>query len=262
MVLVSHQAKIGSNVKIASTAIIEDDVVIGDNTSISDYSIIRNGTRIGANNTISSHVVIGEAPQDKGHRNELSYVEIGDNNIIREFVTIHRATGEGQITRVGNSNYLMVNTHVAHNASIADHCILANGVMLGGHVKLESHVNIGGAAVVHQHCRIGTYAMLGGMSATNHDAIPFMIYGGIPTVALSTNRHAMTKAQFSQELKSEIMRAFKIIYGERSSTPRIIERLETELESIPEIKHIVDFIKNSKRGIILNKFKFNQIDPH
>ena len=255
MALLSNQAKIGSNVTIAPTAIIEDDVIIGDNTSISDYSIIRNGTRIGANNTISSHVVIGEAPQDKGHRNETSYIEIGDNNIIREFVTIHRATGEGQSTRVGNYNYLMVNSHLAHNAVIADHCILANGAMLGGHVQLESHVNIGGGAVVHQHCRIGTYSMLSGMSATNHDAIPYIIYGGIPTVALSTNRHALTKAQFSQELKSEIMRAFKIIYGERSSTPRIVERLETELQLFPEIQHIIDFIKNSKRGIILKGFK-------
>lgn len=261
MALLSKRATIGSNVIIAPTAIIEDDVIIGDNTSISDYSIIRNGTRIGNNNVIHSHTVIGEAPQDRSYKNEISYVEIGDNNVIREFVTIHKATGEGESTKVGNHNYLMVNSHLAHNSSIGNHCTLANGATLGGYVQVQNHVNLGGGAVIHQHCRIGNFVMLSGMSATNHDALPYMIYVGIPSGAVSTNRHAMIKAQFSQELKSEIMKAFKIIYGDRLALPSILGRLENELKPLPQIQEIIDFIKTSKRGIILNKFKFNQIDP-
>ncbi len=155
----------------------------------------------------------------------------------------------------------MVNSHLAHNASIGNHCTLANGATLGGYVQIQNHVNLGGGAVIHQHCRIGSFVMLSGMSATNHDAIPYMIYVGIPSGAISTNRHAMIKAQFNQELKSEIMKAFKIIYGDRLALPNIIDRLENELKPLPPILEIIDFIKTSKRGIILNKFRFNQIDP-
>lgn len=253
------QARIGNNVRIAPTAIIEEDVIIGDNNVISDYVILRSGTRIGSNNTIHPYAVIGESPQDRSFRGESSYVEIGDHNVLREFVTIHKATGEGDSTKIGNHNYLMVNAHLAHNASIGNYCTLANGAMLGGYVQVQNHVNIGGGAVVHQHCRVGSFTMLSGMSATNHDAIPYMIYVGIPSGGVSTNRHAMIKAQFSQEYKSEIMKAFKVIYGSGLPLPRILERLETELNQLPPIQEIIDFIKASKRGIILNKFK--QIGP-
>lgn len=252
--VLSSSKLIGLNVKIATTAIIEDDVSIGDNTVISDYVIIRKGTKIGANNKIHSHVVIGDEPQDRSYGDENSFVEIGNGNIIREFVTIHKAVGEGNSTKLGDNNFLMVNSHLGHNVQVGSNCTLANNVALGGYVILGNFITMGGGAVVHQNCRIGDFAMMAGLSATNHDALPYMAYVGIPSGAVSTNRIGLRRAGYKQEVLSEIMRAYKIIYSERSTTAKILSRLEAELQLIPEIQFLIEYIKSSKRGIILNKF--------
>lgn len=254
MSLISTQANIGTNVQIAKTAIIEDDVIIGDNTVISDFVIIRNGTRIGSNNMIHPHAVIGEAAQDKSYNYENSFIEIGNNNIIREFVTIHKAVGETNATILGDNNFLMVNAHLGHNVQVGSNCTLANNVALGGHVLVGNFVTMGGGAVVHQNCRIGDFAMMAGLSATNHDALPYMAYVGIASGAVSTNRIGLKRAGYSQEVLSEIMKAYKIIYSVRSTPARILARLEEELKPIPEIKFLIEYIKSSKRGIILHKF--------
>lgn len=246
---------IASNARIANTAIIEDDVIIGENTVIGEYSIIRSGTRIGANNKISAHVLIGGEPQDHAYKGETSYVEIGDNNIIREFATVHKATGEGKLTKIGNNNMFMVGSHVGHNSQIGNNVVMANNTCLGGYVHIENNVTLGGGAMVHQHCRIGKYAMMSGMAAANHDLIPFFIYMGVPAGAISTNRIGLKRADFDQTSLSEIMRAFKIIYcKERLNRDNLIQRLETELEQSAEIRYIINFIKASTRGVALNTF--------
>lgn len=247
--------KIADNAQIASTAIIEDDVIIGENTKISDYVVIRSGTKIGANNKISPHVVIGENPQDLAFKGETSYVEIGDNNLIREFVTIHKATGEGQTTKIGNNNMLMVSSHVGHNCQLANNIVMANNTCLGGHAIVEDYVTLGGGALIHQHCRIGKHVMMSGQAATNHDLIPFFIYVGTPAGVVSTNRVGLKRAGFDQAALSEIMRAFKMIYSkQRLSRDSLISKLETELEPTEEIRYIINFIKGSKRGVALNTF--------
>lgn len=247
------QAKIGTNVKIAKTAIIEENVEIGDNTEISDFVIIRSGVKIGSNCKFFPHSVIGEGPQDKSFLSENSYIEIGDNNVFREFSTVHKAVGMNQVTKIGDNNYVMVMAHIGHNVQIGNNVVLANKVALGGHVVVEDFANIGGGAVVHQNCRIGKYCMVSGLSATNHDLVPFFTYGGIPSGAVSTNRFALKKAGYDQVIRTEIMRAFKIIYSSQSGIPRILERLETELLRSDEIDYIINFIKNSKRSISLTR---------
>jgi len=246
---------IASNAQIAETAIIEDDVIIGENTVIGDFSIIRSGTRIGANNKISAHVLIGGDPQDLAYKGETSYIELGDNNVIREFSSVHKATGEGLRTKIGSNNMFMVGSHVGHNSQVGNNVVLANNTCLGGYVHIEDNVTLGGGSMVHQHCRIGKYAMMSGLAAANHDLIPFFIYMGVPAGAISTNRIGLKRADFEQSSLSEIMRAFKIIYSkERLSRDNLIKRLETELEQNKEIRYIINFIKASTRGVALNTF--------
>lgn len=247
--------QIANQVKIAATAIIEEDVIIGDNCIIGDYTIIRSGTKIGANNKISPHVIIGGDPQDLAYKGETSYIEIGDNNTIREFTTIHKATGENQVTRIGNNNMFMVGSHVGHNCELGNNIIMANNTCLGGYVRVEDNVTMGGGALVHQHCRIGKHVMMSGQAATNHDLVPYFLYMGVPAGAISTNRVGLKRAGYDQTVLSEIMRAFKIIYSkERLNRDNLLHQLETQLEQSEEIKYIIDFIKTSKRGVALNTF--------
>jgi UDP-N-acetylglucosamine acyltransferase len=240
--------------QISPLAVIEDGVEIGENTKISEFVIIRSGVKIGSNCTIYPHAVIGEAPQDRSYKGEESFITIGDNNVIREFVTIHKPVGEGTFTRLGSNCFLMAGSHLGHNCQVGSNVTMANNVALGGHVIVEDFATIGGGAVVHQHCRVGKMVMLAGMSASNHDAIPFMVYMGIPSGGISTNRIGLKRAGFDQSVLSEIMRAYKIIYKQKSNLTNLIQKLEDELQPIPEIVYIKDFIKNTKRGIILKRF--------
>ena len=249
-------ATIGKNVKIAPTAVIGSNVQIGDNTEIRDFVVIRDNVKIGANNIIYPHVTIGEEPQDRSFSNELSYVEIGDNNVIRENVTIHKAVGVDQVTKLGNNNFLMVGVHLAHNVEVGDGNTFANNTALAGYVIVGNHVTFGGAAQIHQHCRIGDYAMISGLAGVNHDVLPYMIYGGIPAQALTTNRIALKKHGFNQQDRSEVMNVFRVIYDTHSSIALIVEELEKQPES-KIFTELAQFIKNSKRGIITQKYSKN-----
>ncbi len=250
-------AKIGKNVKIAQSAVIGANVEIGDNTEIREFVVIRDNVKIGSNNIIYPHVTIGEEPQDRSFTNEESFVEIGDNNVLRENVTIHKAVGVGQVTKLGNDNFLMVGVHLAHNAVVGNGNTFANNVALAGYVIVGNYITFGGAAQIHQHCRIGDYAMVSGLAGINHDVLPYMVYGGIPAHAVTTNRIALKKHGFNQQERSEVMNVFRVIYDTHASTALIIEELEKQSES-KIFTNICEFIKNSKRGIITQKYsKYN-----
>ncbi len=244
---------IASTVTIAKSAQISDSVQIGEGTEIGEGVIIRDSVKIGANCKIFPYAVIGEAPQDYSFKGEKSFIEIGDNNTIREFVTVNKAVGEASVTRIGNNNYIMAYSHVAHNASIGNFVTLANSVQLAGYSAVEDYVTIGGLTAIHQGCRVGKYAMVSGMSATNKDLPPYFMYGLTPAVAASINRHGLKKHGFSAEIMNEIFKAFKIIYKTGISLPQVIERLEAELEISDEIDYLIKFLKNSKRGIKLGR---------
>jgi len=255
MVITAYNSNIANNVEIAKTAIVEDGVEIGEGTTISDYVIIRSGVKIGKNCQIFPHAVIGEEPQDRTYTAEESYVEIGENNIIREFVTIHKAVGDQAKTIIGDNNFLMVGVHIAHNCIVGNNNTLANYTNLAGYVEVSKHVTIGGSANIHQHCRIGDYAMVAGLCGANHDLLPYMMYIGVPATAISTNRYALKKAGMDQLTRSQLMNAFKIIYNKSQSVPRIMERLETELQQTEEIKNLIKFMKESKRGFSMGKLE-------
>jgi UDP-N-acetylglucosamine acyltransferase len=240
--------------KIASTAIIGDNVTIGENTEIMDHVIIHDNVSIGANCKIYPFVVIGSDPQDYSFKPEdNSSVTIGDFNIIREYVSIHTGVGLDSETKIGNHNFIMSYCHIAHNAVVGDHVTLTNSVQVGGHSHIEDYVNIGGLTAIHQNCRVGKHAMISGMSATSKDLPPYMIFGLIPAVGASINRIGLKRHNFSSEVLRELNKAYKIIYKMKLSLPSAIARLEEECEQLEEIKYLINFLKSSKRGIKLDR---------
>ncbi|HEX6649804.1 MAG TPA: acyl-ACP--UDP-N-acetylglucosamine O-acyltransferase [Pyrinomonadaceae bacterium] len=231
---------------IHPTAIIEDHVEIGPNCEIGAYAVIKQFTRIGARNRIFEHVVLGGEPQDIKFKGEQSYLDIGDDNLIREFCTLHRASGEGETTRIGSRNFLMVGVHVAHNCVIGDDNIFANEVALAGHITLEDHVFLSNGVGAHQFVRMGRYAMVGGKSKIVQDVLPFFITDGNPARVRGLNSVGLQRGGFSEEARRALKDAYRKLF--RSPTP-IAEAL-AELEQVDNehVSHLLNFIRGSKRG--------------
>jgi UDP-N-acetylglucosamine acyltransferase len=231
---------------IHPTAIIEDDVEIGPDCEIGAYAVIKRFTRIGARNRIFEHAVLGGEPQDLKFKGERSYLEIGDDNVIREFCTFHRANGAGETTRIGSRNFFMVGVHIAHNCVIGDDNILANEVALAGHITLEDHVFISNNVGAHQFVRMGRYAMVGGKSKIVQDVLPFFITDGFPARLRGVNSVGLRRAGFSEESRRALKDAYRTLF--RSAIP-IAEALDQLSDSGDEnVRHLVSFIRESKRG--------------
>ena len=233
---------------IHPTAIIENDVEIGVDCEIGAYAVIKRFTRIGDRNRIFEHAVIGGEPQDVKFRGERSYLEIGDDNLIREFCTFHRANGEGETTRIGSRNFFMVGVHVAHNCQIGDDNILANEVALAGHITIEDHVFISNNVGAHQFVRMGRYAMVGGKSKIVQDVLPFFITDGNPARVRGINSVGLRRAGFSEDAGRALKDAYRTLF--RSAMP--IEDALRELEQVDNehVSHLLNFIRSSKRGFI------------
>jgi len=233
---------------IHPTAIIENQVEIGPDCEIGAYAVIKRFTRIGARNRIFEHAVIGGEPQDVKFRGEDSYLEIGDDNLIREFCTFHRANGEGQATRIGSRNFFMVGVHVAHNCIIGDDNIFANEVALAGHIQIEDHVFLSNNVGAHQFVRMGRHAMIGGKSKIVQDVLPFFISDGNPARVRGVNSTGLRRAGFSEEERRALKAAYKLLF--RSTTP--IQDALRELEQFDDehVAQLVNFIRGSKRGFV------------
>ena len=233
---------------IHPTVIIEDNVEIGPDCEIAAYAVIKRHTRLGARNRVFEHAVIGGEPQDVKFKGETSYLEIGDDNIIREYCTFHRANGEGETTRIGSRNFFMVGVHVAHNCEIGDDNIFANEVALAGHIKIEDHVFLSNNVGAHQFVRMGRYAMIGGKSKIVQDVLPFFITDGNPSRLRGVNRVGVRRGGFSEEERRALKEAYKLLF--RSTMP--IQDALRELEQVDDenVAHLVKFIRSSKRGFI------------
>ncbi|MDI6736181.1 MAG: acyl-ACP--UDP-N-acetylglucosamine O-acyltransferase [bacterium] len=251
--IVHPKAKIADDVQIGPFSIVEENVTIGQGTKIGSHIILNGWTTIGKNCTIHMGCVIGHEPQIKNYEEKESYVVIGDNNIIREYVTIHRGWKEGETTNIGNDNYIMANAHVGHNCQIGSGVIITNSALLAGHVIVEDKAIISGLVGIHQFCRIGAFAMLGGMSAIVQDVPPYMLVDGNPAVVHGINTVGLRRAGFSQELRHHLKTAYKILYRSNLNTSQSLAKIEKELPSLPEINHLIEFIKKSKRGICCGK---------
>lgn len=244
--LVSPEVQLGNDVVVGPYAVIEDDVEIGDHCEIAAHVVIKRFTKIGARNRIFEHAVLGGEPQDVKFQGERSYLQIGDDNLIREYCTFHRASGEGQITQVGSRNFFMVGVHIAHNCSIGDDNIFANEVALAGHIEVEDHVFLSNSVGAHQFVRMGRYAMVGGKSKIVQDVLPFFLTDGNPPRVRGLNSVGLRRAGFSEESRRALKDAYRILF--RTKVP--LENAITELESFKDdnVDHLVRFIRASRRG--------------
>jgi len=249
--IIDPSSSVGENVKIGAYTVIGANVSIGAGTIIGPHVTINGTTKIGKNNHIYQFSSIGEDPQDKKYAGDLSYLEIGDNNVIREFATIHRGTiQDNNITIIGSDNLFMAYTHVAHDCIIEDHVILANAASLGGHVRIGSHVILGGFSIVHQFCYLGDHCFSAMGSAITKDVPPFVMVGGRPTKPHGINSVGLDRRGFSQETILQIKRAYKVLYKTGLTLSEATIRL-TEMAKIePELHVMVDFLEKSNRSIL------------
>ena len=247
---VHPEAKIAKDVQIDSGCRIEKDVVIGSGTTIAKGVIIKNGVRIGEKNEVHSYAVIGDTPQDKNPEKKTGKVIIGDFNIIREFTTIHLPVGEETETRIGNENYLMAYSHVAHNCKVGNNVLLVNGATLGGFVEVEDFAYISAVVPVHQWVRIGAYSIIGGGLRIIKDLVPFAMAAGSPLRVVSHNFRGLRRCGFEGERIAEIKKAFRILFRSKLNTKQAVEKLKNDFKNNEDIEHIISFINKSKRGII------------
>ncbi len=248
---VDPRAEIGLGVKIGPNTIVGPLVKIGDNTEIGGNCLIEGWTTIGRDCRIFHCVVIGAEPQDLKYKGERSFVSIGDANIIREFATIHRATGEDQVTSVGSNNYIMAYAHIAHNCKIGDHVVLSNAVNMAGHVTIENHAIVSGLTAIHQFVRIGCYSYVGGGSRVSMDIVPYIRVAGNPPVVSGLNSVGLQRNGFPQETMKILKEAYRMLFRSNMNVSQAVEAIEKQLKPIPEIVHLIQFIKSSQRGITL-----------
>lgn len=248
---VSEKARIDESVTIGPFSVIEDDVVIGARTKIDSHVIIRNGTVIGKGNVICSGAQIGVEPQDFHFKGERSRCVIGDNNIIREYATISRATGEDNQTVVGNGNFIMTYVHVAHNIRIGNNIVISSIAQLGGHVEIDDYASIGGHAGIHQFCRIGKYAMLGAKSYLNKDLPPYLLASGNKARVCGLNTTGLVRNLFSWDEIEEIKDIVRLLYRSNYNLTECAQRLEKRNSCYAN--EFLHFLKKSKRGILLKE---------
>lgn len=246
--IVHASAEIDPGAEVGPYCVIEQDVRIGGGTTLHAHVIIESHTRIGRNCQIHGGAIIGGPPQDSKYRNERSYVVIGDNNILREFVTIHRATGEDNETRLGDNNMLMAYAHVAHNCDIGNNVTIASYVGISGHATIEDFANLGGITGIHQYCRIGTLAMVGGLSGVVQDIPPYMLANGRPARVYDINKIGLRRAGITMKVRNELREAYKLLYRSNLNMSQALETIAEEIETSPELERLLEFIHTSRSG--------------
>lgn len=247
--VISPSAKIGKNVTIGPYTVIGDDVEIGDGSNIGPNAVIARWTTIGRDCRIFQFASVGEMPQDLKFKGEKSFTFVGDRTVIREGATVHRATGEGNETRIGSDCLLMAYIHVAHNCVLGNHVIMSNLASCAGHATVEDRVVIGGMAGVHQFVKIGRNAMVGGMSKLVQDVVPYTIVDGHPAKVVGLNNVGISRAGIPLESRRLIKKAYKILYRSGLSLAEAIAVIEQEVDSCEEVEHFLRFLRNAERGI-------------
>jgi UDP-N-acetylglucosamine acyltransferase len=248
--IVHPGAKIAEGVEIGAYSVVGEHVSIGKGTRIASHVLVEGWTTIGERNQIFPFSCIGTAPQDIGYRNEETYLVIGNDNVIRESATVHRATTkEDRITVIGNNNFLMAYSHVAHDCKLGNHIIMANSVGLGGHITIGDYAILGGIVAVHQFVRIGAYAIIGGQSAVPQDIPPYVSASGNRAKLYGLNLVGLKRRGFSDETISNLKKAYRIIFRSGLILEEALDRVKSELSVSQEAMHFIDFMKNSKRGI-------------
>ncbi|MFT6788019.1 MAG: UDP-N-acetylglucosamine acyltransferase [Pseudoalteromonas rhizosphaerae] len=249
--IIESGAKLGNNVSVGPYSYIGNDVVIGDNCIIESHVVVKGPSTIGSGNHIFQFASVGEACQDKKYNNEPTTLIIGDNNVIRECATIHRGTIQDQgVTKIGSNNLFMAYTHVAHDAVIGDNVIFANNASVAGHVHIGDWVILAGNSGIHQFCKVGAHAFVGMYSGVNKDVPPFVTTIGTPAGPVAINTEGMKRRGFESDEVMATRRAYKTLYRKSLGVEEALAALADDAAKYPAVQLMVDFVKNSERGII------------
>lgn len=248
--IIDPAAQIGDNVEIGPYCIIGPGVVLGEGCWLQHHVTLCGPSRIGRGNRFFAYGSIGQQTQDLKYAGEPTYLEIGDGNCFREFVTIHRATSPGNCTRVGSRGNFLAYAHIAHDCTVGDEVIFSNNGTLAGHVKVGDCAIVGGLTAIHQFCRIGRFAILGGCSKIVQDVPPFMIADGNPAEIRGVNKIGMDRHQFAPEAIREIKEAYRLLYRSDMNVAQAAEQIREKLEPLPEILQLLEFLATTERGVI------------
>ena len=249
--LIDDSARIAEDVSIGPFTVIGPDVTIGRGTSIASHVVVKQSTRIGEDNKILQFSSIGEDPQDKKYAGEETFLEIGDRNVIREYVTLNRGTAQDVVTiRIGSDNLLMAYTHVAHDCVIGDHTILANAASLGGHVQVDDWAILGGFSIVHQFCHIGAHVFSAMGSAIAKDVPPYIMLGGHPAKPHGINKEGLKRRGFSDGQLKNIMKAYKLLYKSGLKLDQAQQQLAEIADSDESVALMSRFLHTTTRSIV------------
>jgi len=249
--IVSPNARIGTDCHIGAFSIVGEQVALGDNVRLESHVVIGGKTSVGDETQIYPFVSIGLAPQDLKYAGEPTATEIGKRNQIREFVTIHRGTaGGGGLTKIGDDNLLMAQVHIAHDCLIGNEVIMANAATLAGHVEIADRANVGAYSGIHQFCRVGLEAFVGGYSVVVKDAPPFAIIQGNHARCFGLNRLGMRRRGYAKDTIEKLHHAFHLLLSAKLNTTQAVKKIRDEISGCKEVDLLVDFIETSKRGVV------------
>ncbi len=247
--VVHPRAEIGADCQIGPYCVIGEHVVLGPECRLHSHVVIDGHTRLGRGNEIFPFASIGLQTQDLKWKGGTTHTEIGDHNTFREYVTIHSATGDGETTTVGSNNHILAYCHLAHNVLLGNQIIMSNVATLAGHVLVEDHAVVGGLAAVHQFCRIGKMALIGGCSKVVQDVAPYMLVDGNPAETRTVNKVGMERNAVPEAAQTALRQAYKVLFREGLTVSHALARIEGELGAIAEIQHLIRFVRASERGV-------------
>jgi UDP-N-acetylglucosamine acyltransferase len=248
--VVHEGARLGVDVEIGPYSVVGPHVTLGDRVKLMPHVCLDGHTTLGAECTVFPFASLGSLTQDLKYKGGTTFVEIGERTTIREYVTINSGTADGEITKVGSNCLIMAYCHVAHGSKVGNRVIMANGAALSGDGLVEDDATIGGMTGIHQFTRIGRFAMIGGMSRITQDVPPYMLVEGNPAEARGVNTIKLQRLNVSADVQTALKKAYKILYRDGLSTRQAVEKMRSELPSIPEIEHLLQFIESSERGIV------------
>jgi UDP-N-acetylglucosamine acyltransferase len=249
--IVHPRAQVASNVALGAYSRIDEYVEIGEGTVVMPHAVIEGHTRIGRNNQIFPFASVGGIPHDMKYRGEIAYTDIGDDNVIREFVTIHCGTALGQsVTKIGSHNMLMAYVHIAHDCNLGNHIIMANATSLAGHVEIQDYAFVGPLCAIHQFCRLGAYSFLGACTVATRDVLPYSKTSAPrPLGVYGTNRSGLQRQGLSGEDIKELDAAFRLLTRSKMNTTQALEAIEAREFQSPHVRKLVEFIRTSQRGV-------------
>lgn len=248
--IVHPKATVAASCEIGPYCVIGEHVTLGENNTLHSHVILDGYTKLGTGNELFPFATLGKKTQDLKWKGGVTRVEIGDRNVFREGVTVHSATSDGDATVIGSDNLFLTYVHIAHDCILGNHIIMSGYAGLAGHVIVEDHAILGGYTAVHQFCRIGKFAMTGGCSRIPQDVPPFMIVEGNPAETRTINKIGLQRNGIAEEAQTALRNAYRIIFRDELPLTEALAKAEKEVPQLPEVQHLIQFIRTSERGII------------